>query len=199
MGRNHIPSKSERKQLRKRIRKRLWLYALRDFARDSRRYLFDNYLYHFFWKKRLRRVIEGSISRRSVHFLRGAGIVYDYTPESLSKIDEVIAQWREEMSSDPMFSEGSKAFRAFVEAEGSYLGEVITKRIGGEWVFPYRWKLWLSRAQRDSTIFYDDWVVLLNDQRIPVMKISMCCWKGDEQAPTLRGAYDRIESTGRWP
>ena len=193
MNGNEMPGRAERKKLRKRIRKRMIWHSLWGFARDACQYLFDNYLFVLFWRKRLNRLLKITRDAVSAIVLRD-GVVTDCTPECLSEIDQSILQWREEITRG-VDVPSRRVELGIVIGLGSHLGEVVIRSIGGRWVFPPRTRLWAGHIHRDMSLFYDLWYVDSLGRRIYALKIAGLFWEGNHNAPSLAEAYRQISGS----
>lgn len=183
-------SKAERKQIRKDIRKNLFWHSCRDSIGDAWQHLFDEYLCVLFWKKRLRRSLEYTRNAMNIAMVK-SGVVMDYTPESLSKVDEAILEIKDEIARG--IDVPSKNIElGFIEGIGSYFGEVVIRNIGGSWVFPPRTKLWAGRLHKDMSLFYDLWYVESSGRRVCALKVARMFWEGGRKATSLAEAYKQI-------
>ncbi len=187
-------TKAERKKIRKNIRKNLFWHSLRESVQDSWQYLFDYYICVLFWKKRLRRSLEYTRNAMNIAMVK-SGVVMDYTPESLSKVDEAIIEIKDEIARG--IDVPSKNIEwGFIEGIGSYLGEVVIRNIGGTWIFPPRTKLWAGRLHKDMSLFYDLWYVESSSSRIYALKTARLFWEGGHKAISLAEAYRQISEGG---
>lgn len=59
-------------------------------------------------------------------------ITLDYTPESISKVDDVILAWIERYKGQAL---EDKAVFTICNIYGSYIGEVFRKTVGGNWSY----------------------------------------------------------------
>ena len=186
--------KAERKRFRKDIRKNLLWHSFRESIDDAWQHLFDEYLCVLFWKKRLRRSLEYTRNAMNIGMTK-SGVVMDYTPGSLSKVDEAIIEIKDEIARG--IDVPSKNIElGFIEGIGSYFGEVVIRNMGGTWFFPPRTRLWAGRLHKDMSLFYDLWYVELSGSRIYALKTARLFWEGGRKAVSLAEAYRQISETG---
>lgn len=124
----------------------------------------------------------------------------DFTPDSLGCIDStnIIDEYKKRGMVPTLTA-------SFAE-EGGYLGEVIIRNLGGEWVYPSdkRWKrhIILTMIGVPPEYFlrylFIECHIRLKGELIPVMKIAKLRLKKDSRVPSLKGAYDEIARTGKW-
>jgi len=172
-------------------------YAFRGFLHDVRQELFDRFFCILFWRRRLRRSLE--YTRNAVgQGLLEWGVVTDYTPISLKKVDAAIMGSLQELSEKESVRLTRNQTWGYFEGLGSYLGEVIIRNMAGEWVFPSRRLLWRARLSRDLSLFYDQWYVNLNGNLIPVIKIARLRQDGSGRVRSLAEVYEQIATKGSW-
>lgn len=81
---------------------------------------------------------------------------------------------------------------------GTYFGDVIVNNLGGRWLFPSRFRLWISQIMRRPEILFDHWYVELRGNRIPVFKIARWRCDGSGRVKSLVEVYEEMASKGLW-
>jgi len=132
------------------------------------------------------------------HFLR-AGIVLDYSGQSLIKIDESVSlNLSNDLRESGMIDIKYHALLGIYLALGCYFGEVIIQNIGGKWIIPGRLKYWWTVLTGNPEFLINNWYIDLNSNRIPVLNIARSRLDGSGRIKSLYEAYKKIETTGKW-
>lgn len=129
----------------------------------------------------------------------------DYSPGGLRKIDEFFSKknLRDRMKSPEAQRElqgelGRKNFFLHIcRGVGGYLGEVIVRRLGGEWVYPTIDDfLDGQKKHQDIRYLHDRCFVKLGDNLIPIMTIAQL--RLEDKIPSITAVYEEIKLTGKW-
>ena len=101
---------------------------------------------------------------------------------------------------DPIYRDdsGRKAVRnRAIREVGGYLGELIVRNLGGEWIFPTRQDYHEMVVKHQNYEYLQErTLVKLHNTMIPVMEIARR--RLDEEIPSLADVYERIRTTGKW-
>jgi len=129
----------------------------------------------------------------------------DYSPDGLKLIDNFFSKKNLEERMKPLEAEkliyselGKKNFRLMsYRGVGGYLGEVIVRCLGGEWVFPTN-KDFLNglKKHQDITYLHDRCFVKLGDNLIPIMTIAQL--RLEDKISSITAVYEEIKLTGKW-
>ena len=177
----------EKKQMW-RIEKWSWLYDPREHSSRT----LNQFIRRIMFDREFIRTGEGS----------GGG---DYSPDGLRGVDDFFSkQSFEERMKAPEIQKivnnerGRKNFSfMFHRGVGGYLGELIVRRLGGQWVYPtHRDYLDGLKKQESVKYLHDRCFVKLGDNLIPVMTIAQLRLEG--KIPSLLRVYEEIKHTGKW-
>ena len=195
---SHSSDKRIGKKARKKIKKRLIWYSFKDFIKEWYQEQFEYYFLILSWDKRMKRSLEYTRKLMSSDMIYWWNIVTDFTIGSLDRIDKKSTSNLMTFCKDEGIPYNENMIWGWYEGLGSYFGEVIIRNLGGIWEFPPRELLRRARRAKNLSIFYDQFYVNINGNRIPVIKVARLKLDGSGEVQSLRQAYEQIASTGRW-
>lgn len=122
----------------------------------------------------------------------------DYSPGSLSQLDEDLPENLSEEIRLRGFNPAPDVLWAFHSGLGSYLGEVLIRNLGGEWRYPSRIVTFLAWLLNRPRLLYRFWYVIVRGKRVAVFEIARRREiLGPKRASLARAYEDVARSCGR--